>query len=155
MKSQSGITLLEALIAIAILAIVLALGVPSFRSLIESNQVRATTNSLSSAFQLARSEAIKTRSIVSVCVKAANQNNCENNPNQADWNNGWLVVRNNNVLRTWDEAPGDVNIVNDDNILIFQFRSNGTGSNNSTFTINAGNTNRTLQLSRAGRVSIL
>lgn len=46
MKHQSGITLLEVIITVTILAIIATIGVPSFRNFIENNQARAATNEM-------------------------------------------------------------------------------------------------------------
>ena len=158
MKYQSGITLIEVLITVSVLAIVAAIGVPNFRTLIENNQVRASTNDLSAALHLARSEAIKTRTTVSLCVKAAAQNICDQT-NNADWNNGWLVVRNDNVIRAWDNRSASLDINNTDGHLRFNFSSNGRVLNivNSNFTVDSTGgkaTTREISISQTGRVRV-
>lgn len=156
MKHQSGITLLEVIITVTILAIIAAIGVPNFRSFIENNQVRASTNDLSAALYLARSEAIKTRSTVSVCAKAAAQNSCDQS-NNADWNNGWLVVRNNNVIRAWDNRSASLNIINANGHVRLAFSSNGRVANASNFTVDSTGgkaTTREISISQTGRVRV-
>lgn len=54
-----GVTLVELLVGIAILAIVLALGVPSMREWMISQRVSSISNELVTDLQLARSEAIR------------------------------------------------------------------------------------------------
>jgi len=64
--SNSGFTLIELMITLVVLAILLAVGVPSFNNLIENNRVTAQANSLLGAVNLARSEAVKRGVPVSV-----------------------------------------------------------------------------------------
>ena len=64
---EDGFSLLETLMAIAIVAILLALGVPSFKYVTQSNRSTSEINSLLGSLQLARAEAIKEGQRVSVC----------------------------------------------------------------------------------------
>ncbi len=57
--SQSGFSLIEVGVSMAVLAVLLTLAVPSFRSWIMNAQLRTTADSLSSGLQLARSEAVR------------------------------------------------------------------------------------------------
>jgi type IV fimbrial biogenesis protein FimT len=79
MNSNKGFTLIELMITVAIMSIMLTVGLPSFRSIIASNRLTSTTNSMVSALQLAKSEAMKQHKTVVIRKK--------NN----DWKNGWEV----------------------------------------------------------------
>lgn len=59
MKKNSGFTMLEVLIAVAVLSILVALAVPSFRELMDRNAVTTAANDLLSSVLLARSESVK------------------------------------------------------------------------------------------------
>lgn len=67
MHYHFGFTLIELLIAIAVAAIVLSIGVPSFERVIERNQLTANTNQFVSTLNFARSEAIKRNKRVKIC----------------------------------------------------------------------------------------
>ena len=56
---SGGVTLIELLVTVTVLAIVLGLGVPSFSRLIASNRIASQTNEFTGALQLARSEAVR------------------------------------------------------------------------------------------------
>lgn len=92
---QRGFTLIELLVALSIAAILLAVGIPSFRSTIASNRLTSTTNDLVGTLAQARSEAIKRGVRVTVC-RSNNSTSC-NNPaagaNHATnhWQQGWIV----------------------------------------------------------------
>ena len=66
MQKQSGFTLIELMIAIAILGIVVSLGIPSFAKLIAENRVSGVTNEFNAALQVARSEAVRRGTAVSI-----------------------------------------------------------------------------------------
>ena len=59
MNANNGFTLIELMVTVAVLAIVLSLGVPSYRALIINNRLTAQANALVASINLARSEAIK------------------------------------------------------------------------------------------------
>lgn len=67
----SGFTLLELMVAISIGALILGLGIPSFRNYLRSAELTRNANDLLGAFYLARGEAVKRRRDVVVCFSAA------------------------------------------------------------------------------------
>lgn len=82
---SSGVTLIELLVTISILAILLTVAVPSFQSFIANNRVDTFANNLFSSFLLARSEGIKRNKQVMVC-RSSNGTSCS-----GAWNEGWIV----------------------------------------------------------------
>ena len=79
-QTEQGFTIIELLVAVAVAAIVLAIGVPSFTELLRNNETVAEVNDLSSALSLARSEAIA-RGVEVIVIPASGGN----------WVNGWYV----------------------------------------------------------------
>lgn len=63
-----GFSLIELMVAITILAILLAVAVPSFQDMIQKNRVRTAAADLSDSLNLARSEAIKRGSSTRLCI---------------------------------------------------------------------------------------
>ena len=88
MPVSAGFTLIELMASIAIVAILLAVGVPALRDMIVAQNVRGAANDLYSDLIFARSEAIK--------------RNAQVNVDQATggWVNGWSVEVGGNALRT-------------------------------------------------------
>jgi type IV fimbrial biogenesis protein FimT len=76
---QAGFTLIELVIAIAIVAVLLAVGVPSLRDMAVSQRVRGAANDLYSDLIFARAEAIKRNAQVSVVRETGG------------WLQGWRV----------------------------------------------------------------
>lgn len=64
---QAGFTLLELMITVAVLAIVLAVGIPSFQGITNRNRLSAITNEVVAAMQLTRMEAIRRNQRVVMC----------------------------------------------------------------------------------------
>ena len=87
MKKNSGFTLIELMITLFIVGILLAVGVPSLKTFMQSNMLVASTNELLSALHVARSEAIKLNTRVSIC-DSSNGTSCGLT---GDWSNGWIV----------------------------------------------------------------
>lgn len=56
---QRGITMIEVMVTIAILAIVLAIGIPNLSAWMQDTQVRSTAESVLTGLQLARAEAVR------------------------------------------------------------------------------------------------
>lgn len=65
---QRGLTLMELLVTIAIIGVLIGIGIPSFRNWILDAELTRASNDLVTAVQLARTEAIKRRAPVTVCV---------------------------------------------------------------------------------------
>lgn len=87
MQCLKGFTILELMVAIAVFAILLAVGVPSFVQIVRNNRITAQANELISALNVARSESIKRGSPVSVC-SSTDGADCADDTN---WATGWIV----------------------------------------------------------------
>jgi type IV fimbrial biogenesis protein FimT len=59
MKSQSGVTLIELMVSVAVLAILLAVGVPSFANYVDRARVRGAADDVVSLVQRARTESVR------------------------------------------------------------------------------------------------
>lgn len=85
MRNGAGFTIIELLMTVAVVGILIAVALPNYNQFVKNNCLTATTNSLVSSFQLARSEAIKRRTPVGVYAATG-------------WANGWEV---------FEDADGD------------------------------------------------
>ena len=101
-RHSMGFTLLEALVVVAIFAILVALAAPPLASLRERHQLQAQAEGFLDSLILARSEALRRQQRVTVCVRASDSS-CD--PSGA-WQQGWLVFvdANDNAQRD----PGEV-----------------------------------------------
>ncbi|MCZ6564827.1 MAG: GspH/FimT family pseudopilin [Gammaproteobacteria bacterium] len=89
-KHESGFTLIELMIALAVAAIVLTLGMPSFGRIMERNGLAVQVNDFISSLNYARSEAVKRKQNVVVCRSDTTVTplNCNTGTGYED---GWLV----------------------------------------------------------------
>ena len=90
MCRQRGFTLTELMVVVSIVAILLGIGVPSYRYITNSYRVSSEVNGLLGDLMYARSEAIKEGQFVTVCV-TTNGRNCSGTNS---WDRGWLVFSN-------------------------------------------------------------
>lgn len=65
--TQSGFTLLELMLTIAVAAVVLGLGIPNLRQFIQNNRMTSVANDLITAAHVARTESIKQHAQTIMC----------------------------------------------------------------------------------------
>ncbi len=92
MNRQKGFTLVEMLTVSVIVAVLLAIGVPSYRYIGNQNRMSMEVNSLLSDLQYARSEALREGKRVTACV-STNGTTCTGG---TAWAGGWVVYSNPN-----------------------------------------------------------
>ncbi len=85
---NSGFTLIELMITIALAAVLLSIAVPSFTDAIKRNRLTTQLNNSYIALKVARSEAVKLGSNVTVC-SSTDQTTCNGDVN---WHNGWVIL---------------------------------------------------------------
>jgi type IV fimbrial biogenesis protein FimT len=90
-RNNSGFSLLELLVALTIGAMVMTMAVPSFQNSIANQRMVSANNDMVMALTLAKSEAIKRVSYVTVCA-SSNGTSCAGNA--TSWDDGWLVFAN-------------------------------------------------------------
>jgi type IV fimbrial biogenesis protein FimT len=89
MKNRNaGFTLFELMMGMSIMAILVGLAAPTFRDFGRNTRVVATHNDFITAMNLARTEAIRRSTQVSVCA-SANLTTCSGAA--ADYATGWIV----------------------------------------------------------------
>ena len=89
--AQTGFTLMELLMTIAIAAIVATIAIPSFQYVTNSNRVAGEVNGLLGDLQFARAEAIKEGQPVTVCMSKGGTT-CDTTGSA--WQSGWIVYSN-------------------------------------------------------------
>ncbi len=92
MNRQKGFTLVEMLTVSLIVAVLLGIGVPSYRYFGNQNRMSMEVNSLLSDLQYARSEALREGKRVTACV-STNGTGCTGG---TAWGRGWVVYSNPN-----------------------------------------------------------
>ena len=83
---DSGFTLIEAMVTLAVVAVVLSAGVPSFSAMIKNNRLATESHALRTVLSAARFEAQAQRSAVTVC-RSTNAIDCST----GDWGAGYMA----------------------------------------------------------------
>jgi type IV fimbrial biogenesis protein FimT len=140
MSRQTGFTVTELMVVVAIVAILLGIGVPSYKYITNSYRMSAEVNGLLGDLQYARSEAIKEGQTVTTCV-STNGTACTGG---TAWAGGWIVFsdQNGTVLRVQGAFPGQVpdtfNATNNVTAITYNregFASTAAGFVNTTITL--------------------
>lgn len=96
---QSGFTLIELMVTVAIAVLLTSLALPGFQSMLVGRRVDAAADMLVSDFRFARSEAIKRTNQVTICA-SSNGTSCTGAG--ALWRDGWIVFVDENAGGTVD-----------------------------------------------------
>ena len=167
--SQDGFTLMELLMGLVVLAILVTLAAPSFQTTLQNNRLSGQANELVSAFQYARSEAIRHGAVVELC-SSSDSATCG-----GAWNEGWIArcpnddccsggglncnADDDDVLRVWRSADDTFVITPANGPFAFSpegFRNPDTGnppSLNVSIPDCTGDNVRQIELQNTGRVA--
>ena len=117
MKKYTGFSLIELMVALAVVAVIIAVGLPQASVFFKGNRMVVNANDLLAGLHIARSEAIKRNSRVSIC-KSTNAGDAA--PTCATgaegWDEGWFVFVEGtdagNIIGTYSVNDGAILRVN-------------------------------------------
>ena len=89
LKNQKAFTLVELLVTVTVISIILGIAIPSFNSQILNNKSVALSEDFVTALNLARSEAVKRATRVTLC---SSQDGSTCSGAASDWAKGFIVV---------------------------------------------------------------
>lgn len=101
MASEAGLTLVEMMTVMAVMAILLAIGVPSYKYVTSSNRMYNEVGELLGDLQFARAEATREGLPVTVCISSDGAS-CLSGA--TSWSNGWIVFVDHNGDQTVDSG---------------------------------------------------
>lgn len=134
-NTQSGFTLYELLITLLVIGVMLSLGAPNLQTITRNNRVVTIANDLHASFLLARSEAARSRTNVTICgsldpmsATAA----CD-----GTFEDGWIVFSDvdgnteraatEGIIRAFPAVDDTIGISANGNADYFSFASTGIG----------------------------
>lgn len=135
-RSQHGFTLYELMITLVVVGVILTFGIPNLTAFTLNSRMTAAANDLHAAFQMARSEAARSRTNITICASADPMgagSDCD-----GTWDQGYIVfidddanqVRagaNETVLRAHPAADTGVMLRIANNASYFMYASTGLG----------------------------
>lgn len=135
-RLQSGFTLYELLITLLVVGVILTLGVPNLTQFTANSRLTGAANDLHAAFQLARSEAARAKTNITICASAdpfAGNSDCN-----GTWEQGFIVFLDDNgdiaragaaetVLRAHGPLDNEIILAVANNATYFSYASTGLG----------------------------
>ena len=99
-----GFSLYELLVTLALAALLVSIGLPSFSSLLARSQQAVEINALFHAFHLARKQSIMRRKVVSLCPSRDGESCLAGK----DWSPGWIMFENTDRDSPPRVDPGEI-----------------------------------------------
>jgi type IV fimbrial biogenesis protein FimT len=135
-KHENGFTLYELLVTLLIIGVVLTIGVPNMSEFTANSRMATTANDLHSSFMLARSEAARSKTNITVCA-SANSLDAAANCN-GTFDDGWIIFvdldgdlqragAGENVLRRHEAIDSKIDININNNATYFSYAPTGLG----------------------------
>lgn len=179
MNKNAGFTLIELLITLVVMTIILVWGLPNFQNVVRNNRLTSQTNELLGSLNLARSEAIKRGSTVSVC-KSKNGTQCNDSATctggasgSVGWSDGWIVFLNNasgsgtdvkcvdtneQIIQVHGALPTNYTLNPNGHFTNYiSYKTDGSSNTNGTFAFcynNQLNAAKTVVVSQSGRARV-
>lgn len=151
---QLGFSLIEMMVVISILAVLSSIAFPAFSDALLSTKLRSYANNFVASTHIARSEAIKRNSVVTLCV-SANGTSCAS----GGWQQGWIVLSGTTVIQYQQATASGYKITDSGGVTSISFQPTGIGVTQATLKIcretpTAGGQERVVTLSSSGRASV-
>ena len=102
-----GITLIEMMVVVALVAILAAVAAPNLSDLFINNRLSTAANELVTAINTARSEAVRRGAVVTMqrCSAVDSTTGCaQASSSAADWSKGWFIFVDSNRNREWSNG---------------------------------------------------
>jgi type IV fimbrial biogenesis protein FimT len=152
-RTQTGFTLVELLIALAIGAILMSMALPNYRDFIMNNRMITSTNDFVTTLAMARSEAVKRGEGVTIC-SSNDMATCT----ASAWNEGWIVMvtSSSELLRVHEPLDSAISLTNTAANTSIEYRPTGflNGGTANSFNLcdsRTGETGRQIDISGTGR----
>lgn len=149
--AMHGFTLIELLITIAIAGILAVIAVPAFQDVGLNSKLNSLANNFVASAHLARSEAIKQNSTVTLCA-SSNGTSCT-----GAWNDGWVILAGGSVIYTQSAFQNGYLLSGD--VTSITFQPTGVGATVSNLTLcratpTVGSFKRNITVNATGRPAV-
>lgn len=152
---EAGFSLVELMVTVTVLALLMGIGIPTFRDVSLGSRLSAAANDLLASIQLARSEAIKRNLTVTVCASSDGATCAAS----GGWQQGWIIVDSGATLIQRQAAlPAGYVMSQAGGVVPLRFEPIGIGSTAATVTVcrddPPGTQERVLSVSAAGTARV-
>lgn len=103
---DNGFTLVELMVTLAVAIVLIAVGIPLFSGVAANNRATTQVNTLVTAINLARSEAVNRGTAVSLC-SAGDTSTTPPCGSDTDWKNGWFAFVDGGTPGTFDSSTDE------------------------------------------------
>jgi type IV fimbrial biogenesis protein FimT len=164
---MQGVTLVELVVTLSIIAILAVVVAPTFKITVINNRMISHTNKFLTALSRARSEAVKRKHRVVLC-KSNDGKNCTTN---GDWSQGWIIFADENndaksnsgelILSVYDKLDGGDTLVGNNPVKnyisyapdgVTRYASGAFQAGTLSFGLCNGRYKNTIIINAAGRV---
>ena len=149
---QAAFTLIELMVALGVLAVLAAIAVPGYDNMVLNSRLRTYTTEFAASARLARSEAMKRNTPITLCT-SSDGSNCDD---AAGWEQGWVMRAGSTVIRSYPAAKDGYLLAS--TVRELTFLPSGFGATPLSLTIcrasPLGGQERALTLSVTGRVTV-
>ncbi|MCL1038493.1 GspH/FimT family pseudopilin [Shewanella submarina] len=141
-KKTQGLTVIEFMIAVTILAIVAGITIPSFTSMLRENTARTQANELLALTSYARTEAIKRQSNIQIAITSQETS-------------GWKaqILSGNELLKEMDKSDSSVSVSAAN--LSFDMRGRRAAGTDSCVSVSYHSYTRQLQIGLGGNLKVI
>jgi type IV fimbrial biogenesis protein FimT len=156
-RSSRGVTLVELMVAIAVLGILVTFGAPGMQQLINGQRASSSANEVLSGLALARTEAIKRNTTIGFCMSATNRQWEVRAGGTTTGTANTTVFRQGDLSNTITATSANTSTVSGFNCV--DYRSDGlpySGTNlvtNGSFSLTSGNVTRNVRI-RTGSIYV-
>lgn len=140
LHTDRGFSVVELMVVIAVLAIILGIGMPSFQNMLENSRLNSAAESLADSFRLARSEAIARNETVTTDAGG-------------EYRDGWTVKVGTTVLREYGGFDGQVSLTNNSD-MSFNGRGMAISTGDFPLSYGGGSKSRCVKVLLSGAVRL-
>ena len=152
---HDGFSIVEMMVVITILALLSSVALPAFDNMIMTNRLRSFANSFLASVHLARAEAVKRNTQVTMCVSSDGAT-CSN----GGWELGWIVTSGATVISRQQAISTGYKMIEAAGLNTLNFRSTGIGATQATVKVckatpSVGDQERVVRVTVTGKASVV